>query len=158
MAGSIFDKQAILKPSAMATVAERRYADAQALVSTKDNARANGAAYLAGFVIEILLKAQLVREYPEIAKKRPHQVEAGEREIWALIWRQHDLEAMLHKLPQLEAALKKRGEVDGTAYLESLRKICARWTIQARYSPDTILMNEAARILEMVRSLKELLK
>jgi hypothetical protein len=60
MAG-VFDKQAALKPSAMATVAERRFGDAQALVNTGDNARANGAAYLAGFVVEILLKAQLVR-------------------------------------------------------------------------------------------------
>ena len=41
----------------MATVAERRFDDAAALRATNENARANGVAYLCGYVIEILLKA-----------------------------------------------------------------------------------------------------
>jgi hypothetical protein len=155
---SIFDKQAQLKPSAMATVAERRFDDAMALCDTKENARANGAAYLAGFVIEILLKAQLVKSYPEIAKKRQHDVDEAEREIWSLIWRRHDLEGMVDKLSALEAALKKVGERDGVDYPADLKKICAQWTIQARYSPQTIQMPEAQEILKRVRRLKEHLK
>lgn len=158
MAKGVFAKQALLKPSAMATVAERRFADAEALAATGDNARANGAAYLAGFVIEILLKAQLVKKYPAIARKRQHEVANEEREVWALIWRQHDLEAMLSNLTQLEDALKKVGERDGRDHLRDLKKLCETWTIHARYSPYTMLMEEATRIVEMVRSLKELLK
>jgi hypothetical protein len=52
MAQSIFTRPAMLKPSTMKTVAERRFDDAAALRDTGRNARANGVAYLAGFVIE----------------------------------------------------------------------------------------------------------
>src|SRR5947209_98829 len=105
MAGGIFDKNPVLKPKAMRVVAERRFADAEALRETKQNARANGVAYLAGFVIEILLKARLVAKYPRIAKKRQHELKDDEKGIWRLIWRQHDLEAMLTQMTELEAAL-----------------------------------------------------
>ena len=158
MASKIFEKVPQLKPAAMATVAERRFDDAAALVETDENSRANGAAYLAGFVIEILLKAQLVAKYSSIAKKRQHEVLDSEREIWRLIWKQHDLEAMLDRLKELEAALRKSGERDGRDYLAELKKVCASWTIQARYSPRTMLMGEAKQWLERVRLLKELLK
>lgn len=77
MAG-IFERQIKLKPSALVTVAERRFDDAEALCRTGENARANGAAYLAGFVIEILLKARLVKEFEAIARKRQHEVTDAE--------------------------------------------------------------------------------
>ena len=158
MASSIFDKEPRLKPAAMATVAERRFDDAEALCRTGDNARANGAAYVAGFVVEILLKARLVDKYPVIARKRQHEVMDDEQEVWRLIWKQHDLEAMLARMRELEAALKTRGERDGHDYFAELKKVCASWTIQARYSPRMMLMDEAKQWLERVRLLKELLK
>ena len=156
--GSIFEKQATLKPSAMATVAERRFDDAQALCDTGENARANGAAYLAGFVVEILLKARLVAKYPATADKRAHEVTDAERGIWNLIWRRHDLEGMLGALKEIEVALKGRGVRDGTDYAAELKKVCAEWSVYARYSPRTMSMNDAKAILERVRKLKELLK
>ena len=163
MASRIFNKQAVLKPSAMATVADRRFDDARMLAASKDNARANGVAYFAGFVIEILLKAQLVRKHSATARRRPHEVATtkvteAERKVWALIWRQHDLEQMLIELPQLESALVKRGQRDGKDYVADLKKICATWTIQARYSPHTMKMSEAKAILNRVKELKELIK
>jgi hypothetical protein len=142
----------------MAAVAERRFGDAEALSETNENARANGVAYLIGFVVEILLKARLVDKFPEIARKRQHEVTEAEREVWRLIWRQHDLEAMLELMTELEAALKRRGERDGKDYAAELKKVCATWTIHARYSPRTIPMSEARQWLERVRVLKELLK
>lgn len=142
----------------MATVADRRFADAQALRDTKQNAHANGVAYLAGFVIEILLKARLVKKYPIIARKQPYQVLDTEREIWSLIWRRHDLEGMLDSMPELEAALQKASTRTGIDYLANLKKVCAAWTIHARYSPRIILMEEASQFLDRVRSLKEVLK
>jgi hypothetical protein len=154
----IFEKQGVLKPSAMVTVAERRFEDAQALCATRQNARANGAAYLAGFVIEILLKARLVRQYETIARKRQHDVKDAERGVWSLIWRSHDLGAMLDAMPELEAALKKRSDRAGENYLKDLKAVCAAWTIQARYSPFSVTINEAGAFLERVRTLKELLK
>jgi hypothetical protein len=158
MRGDIFSKEAVLKPSAMETVAERRFEDADALRRTRDNARANGVAYLAGFVIEILLKANLIRKFPAIARKRQHEVASAEIEIWRLIWKQHDLEGMLSQMAELEAGLLKRGERDSRDYVAELKKICATWTIQARYSSRTIMMTEAAELLRRVRGLKELLK
>jgi hypothetical protein len=65
---------------------------------------------------------------------------------------------MLASLKELEVALKGRGERDGTDYAAELKKVCAEWTIYARYSPRTISMTEAKEILERVRLLKELLK
>lgn len=155
---TIWDKARQLRPSTMATVAERRLGDAQALCDTKRNERANGAAYLAGFAVEILLKASLVRQYPAVARKRPHEVLAEEREIWDLIWRQHDLEGLLLAMPQLQAGLELKGRSDGVDYLAQLKKICATWTIHARYSAATISMVEARRLVDRIRGLKELLK
>jgi hypothetical protein len=158
MASGIFAKQGPLKPSTMGSVAEQRFADAEALRKTADNARANGVAYLVGFVVEILLKARLVDKFPDIAKKRQHEVSNSELDIWSLIWKRHDLEDMLSKLAELQAALEKRGEREGYNYLAELKKVCATWTIQARYSSKTMLMAEAADLQERVRKLKELLK
>jgi hypothetical protein len=158
VASDIFEKQASLKPSAMKTVAERRFDDAEVLRKTNDNARANGVAYLVGFVIEILLKAKLVEKYASIAKTAQHALKDDQREIWLLIWKRHDLEDMLSQMAELEASLKKKGERDNYDYVGQLKKICATWTIQARYSPRTMLMDEAAELLERVRDLKEFLK
>jgi hypothetical protein len=154
----VFDKQSQLKPSAMATVAERRFADAEVLAATKENARANGCAYLAGFVIEILLKARLVQKFPAIARKRQHEVAASEQEVWGLIWRRHDLEAMLDQMPELEAGLRKKAERSRIDFFGDLKTVCATWTVYARYSPSTMLMREAEQLLDRVRSLKEVLK
>jgi hypothetical protein len=142
----------------MATVAERRFADAEVLAATKQNARANGCAYLAGFVIEILLKARLVQKFPVIARKRQHEVSADEQEVWSLIWRRHDLDAMLDQMPELEAGLKKKAERDQLDLFGDLKTICATWTIHARYSPSTMVMRQAQQLLDRVRSLKEVLK
>ncbi|HEY8746622.1 MAG TPA: hypothetical protein VIM11_01520 [Tepidisphaeraceae bacterium] len=158
MARNIFEKVSLLKPSAMATVAERRFDDAETLSQTGENARANGVAYLAGFVVEILLKARLVDKYPTIARKRQHEVLEHEHEIWRLIWRQHDLALMLDRMRELQAALRTRGERDGNNYLSELTKVCARWTIHARYSPHAMQMDEARQWLERVRLLKDVLK
>jgi hypothetical protein len=158
MVQSIFAKQAILKPSAMKTVAERRFDDAEALSQTGDNARANGVAYLAGFVIEILLKAKLVEKFSHVARKRQHDITDNEREVWSLIWKRHDLEDMLSQMAELEASLKKKGQRDGCDYHGELKKLCATWTIQARYSSQTMLLDEAVDLLDRVRTLKELLK
>jgi hypothetical protein len=143
----------------MAAVADRRFDDAIALIETGRNARANGAAYLAGFVIEILLKARLVTRFPTIAAMPPHHaMSARERSIWRLIWREHDLEKMLESMPELEASLRKRGERDGRDYLVTLRGICATWSVFARYSSHTITVAEAKGLLDRVRAVKELLK
>lgn len=156
---SIFDKAHDITPSRLAAVAERRFGDATALCDTGENARANGAQYLCGLVIEILLKAQLVRQYPEIARKRSHDKMVREdRAIWNLIWRSHDLEMMIERLPHLAAALALAAQRERKPYDHYLSSLCATWSIHARYSRATSTIQEARKMLDRVRYLKELLK
>jgi len=65
---SAFAKQYTTTPGQMTAVAERRFRDAEALFETGQNDRANGVVYLCGICIEILLKAQLMKLYPETAR------------------------------------------------------------------------------------------
>jgi hypothetical protein len=154
----IFAKQALVRPSQLLAVAERRFADAAALCATGENARANGAQYLAGITLDILLKAQLMRQHPVVGRKRSHEVEDADRLVWSLIWRSHDLADMLGQLPDLVAAVSTRGEEDGKPYLQWLYSICSVWTVFVRYSTRTSTMADAREMLERVRELKEILK
>ena len=139
-------------------VADRRFGDAEALVATGDNARANGAQYLTGLVVEILLKGQLLRLHPRLAATGSAEVLAADRVVWSLIWRSHDLAEMLEHLPDLRRAVRTRGERAGQPYDRWLGEICGRWTIFARYSPFTSKMADARNWLEQVRQLKEALR
>lgn len=66
---TIFDRLR-LRPSQLRTVVDRRFDDAETLRRTGENARANGAIYLGGFVIECLLKAKLLEEFPWLGGTR----------------------------------------------------------------------------------------
>jgi hypothetical protein len=139
-------------------VADRRFGDAEALVATGDNARANGAQYLAGIAVEVLLKGALVERYPGLAFRRQDEVTAADRVVWNLIWRSHDLAEMLERLPMLRASADLRGRQAGRPYLAWLTGICGSWTIFARYSPATSTMSDAREMVERVRYLKEVLR
>jgi len=140
----------------MRAVAEQRFGDAQALRKTGQNERANGAVYLGGFVIEILLKTQLL-EKPGMGRRTPGGGKNLDR-IRQLIWSGHDLPGILDELPELEIALEEKGRRDGRDYVGHLKGICETWTIQARYSSRKIDMNEASKFLDRVAELKEVLK
>src|SRR5947208_10031043 len=116
MDSDIFAKQNVTRPGQLFAVAERRFADAAVLCATGENARANGAQYLAGITLDILLKANLMLQYPSVARKRQHEVGEEDRKVWSLIWRSHDLAEMLDQLPGLVAAVRKRSEQDGKPY------------------------------------------
>lgn len=156
---SIFEKQGPLRHQQLVTVAQRRFEDAESLCDTGRNARANGAYYLCGFVVEILLKAQLILGYATIATRRSLEgMSADEREIWSLIYRSHDLSEMLTKLPNIKKKVENHGKRIGKPLLEELLEICSTWTIYARYSTMQTKMYDARQFLERVRGLKEVLK
>jgi hypothetical protein len=156
---SIFEKQGRLSHRQLVTVAQRRFQDAEALCDTERNARANGAQYLCGFVVEILLKAQLILRNPTVAARRSQaRMSDDERETWSLIFRSHDLSEMLARLPDLKKKIENHGRRTGKPLLEELLEICSTWTIYARYSTLTTTMQDARRFLERVRGLKEVLK
>lgn len=142
----------------MRAVADRRFDDAQALCATRLNKHANGAMYLGGLVIDILLKAQLANRYPTVIRSRGRAMAAGEQSIWSLIYRSHELGAMLDRLPELEAAVIAAGIRDGMPYGDQLKSLCATWSIAVRYSTRSSTMAEADELIEQVRRLEELLK
>jgi hypothetical protein len=150
----IFSRQR-LTPAALRTVAERRFEDAAALRDTKKNARANGSMYLAGFVIECLLKAQLLVEYRWLENGSPAVLKTDdERELWSLCYRSHDLDEIFARLPRLRDTIDKVAQRDGRKPSELLKEVCAEWTILARYSTRQADGREAHEFLEKVRELK----
>jgi hypothetical protein len=146
--GSIYDRQS-LNSRQLITVAQRRFDDAQALCDTRKNKHANGAQYLGGFVIELLLKAQLLTRYEKLDRSG---------RVGHLLNRSHDLTEILDLMPDVEAMVEKRGQRDGLPYRTHLREICSTWTIFARYSPQTTTVAQAKVWLDRVRALKEVLK
>jgi hypothetical protein len=146
---SIYERQP-LSPAQLVTVAQRRFDDAQALCETGKNKHANGAQYLGGFVIELLLKAKLLR----ICEKLGQAVEGR---VEKLLY-SHNLKGILDEMPGVEAEVEKRGERDGEQYRTHLRQICSEWTIFARYSPRQTDIAQARAWLSRVRALKEVLR
>jgi hypothetical protein len=154
----IFEKVK-LRPTQLRTVAERRFADAGALCDTAENERANGAMYLAGFVVECLLKAKLLDTYRWLqTAASPVGRPKDEQHLWSLCYRSHDLDEILAQLPKLRNVLLRAEQRGQLRLIESLKSICAQWTIYARYSPYAAMMSEAASFLASVEELKEWLK
>ena len=152
--GNIFSKMS-LTPKQLRTVADRRFGDALALRDTHKNERANGAMYLGGFVIECLLKAKLLQEYPWLQNcSHPQGRSSRDQKIWSLCYRKHDLEEVLIHLPRLSKSLAKTND---PRLLQNLTGICAKWTIFARYSPQSAMMAEATVFLDRIKELKSCL-
>ena len=151
----IFDKIR-LTPRQLRTVAQRRFEDADYLRRSGDNARANGVFYLGGFVIECLLKARMLERYRSMQRAvSPDRMSEQDGRIWYLIYRSHDLNAMLRHLPDLRATLIDADRKEGTQRWSALAGICRRWTIFARYSPQTRKMKDAEDFLNQIRELKQ---
>jgi len=158
--GSIFQKMR-LGPAQLRTVANRRFDDAKALRKTGQNARANGAMYLAGFVVECLLKAKLIEKHawlqhaPKVASlAKPQQ------RLYDLCYRWHDLAELLDHLPELKQRLLElgRNRSAGSGVIDSLLSVAGQWTIFARYSTRNATIDEAARFIEQVKEVKEWLR
>src|SRR2546423_1022905 len=143
---SIFDKVR-LKPSQLRTVAERRFADADALRRTRQNARANAVMYLGGFVLECLLKARMLETYGWLQSRGP--TTAAEARLRSLCYRSHDLAGILASLPDLSRQLAEEDLRRGgrARLLPMLDMLCAEWTVHARYSPHDEVMGTASAFL-----------
>jgi len=158
--GNIFDKMQ-LSPTQLRTVAERRFDDAECLRQKRQNARANGAMYLAGFVIECLLKAKLLEKYSWLqhARKTGTRPKAEQR-LYDLCYRMHDLAAILDQLPEVRQNLMNLNSFryqKGLLY-SMLASVVSRWTIFARYSTQTTTMGEADEFIRKIKEVKEWLK
>jgi hypothetical protein len=140
-----------LRPTQLRTVADRRFDDANTLRKTGQNARANGAMYLGGFVIECLLKAKLLERFSWLESAgSPMGRSKDDQYLWSLCYRSHDLEEILAKLPEIQDRLKRESD----RLLYSLKRLCAQWTIYARYSPYNADIDDAREFLDQIEELK----
>ena len=151
---SIFDKMT-LRPGQMRTVADRRFGDAEALRKTKSNARANGAMYLGGFVVEILLKAKLVEKFTWLQSTGSKEGLSGrDKRLWRLCYQRHALDEILAQLPETMDRLSSAEQQPGNRLTQNLKNVCAKWTIFARYSPHSASITDADDFLNRIKELK----
>jgi hypothetical protein len=146
--------RAFLTPQQFLTIAQFRFDDAIALAGTRQNPRANGVKYIAGFVVECLLKARLLRKHSWLQHVRhPDNLVGREREQWYLCHRSHDLIGLLEELPEVLQHLQERGPVSGGPVV-TLRQVCQEWTVHIRYETRQTTMTDAMRFLDQVRELR----
>jgi hypothetical protein len=146
------------KPNQLRTVAERRFADAECLLETGNQERANGAMYLAGFVIECLLKALLLDRHPNLVQPvNPATLSESDREVHALLYG-HELDDMLAFLPELEKKLSGIKTRSGRSVWREFNNICEEWTVYARYSPSLAKLDDARRYVDTVDEVRKWLK
>jgi hypothetical protein len=147
-----------LSPGQWRAVAERRFGDAECLLDSEDSERANGAIYMAGFVVECLLKALLVERHPNLGKPLdPAKLSSSDREVFEALY-SHDLDDMLGFLPEFEKKLSGIKTTSGQDAWKALNDICEEWAVFIRYSPSFAKMDNARRYLETVREVKKWLK
>jgi hypothetical protein len=151
----IIFKKVRLRPTQLRTVAERRFDDAETLRKSGQNARANGAMYLGGFVIECLLKAKLLERFPWLQSAGTAAGRSKtDQHLWSLCYRSHDLDEILDKIPEVVDRLSAMEGRQSNRLVQSLKSICGQWTIFARYSPYTADIDDARIFLEQIRELK----
>ena len=148
-----------LRPEQVRTVAERRFEDADCLRKTGKNARANGVWYLGGLVVECLLKARLLEKFTWLQSVRdPAGRSQIEKDLWSLCYRSHDLDEIREKLPEVDEILSAAEKQGRQRLSQSLKSICAEWTIFVRYSPQSSEMRHASQFLDQVKELKRWLR
>jgi len=153
----IFQKRR-LTPTQLRAVAELRFNDAQCLLESGKNARANGAIYMGGFVIECLLKAVLLERHENLQRPvDPARLSKQDRQIYDLLY-SHRLDAMLDVLPDLRAKLQVITDDDGRPVWPRFRAVCEQWTVYARYSPKLAKAQEARRFLDTIQEVKQWLR
>jgi hypothetical protein len=151
----IIFKKVRLRPTQLRTVADRRFDDAEALRKTDQNARANGAMYLGGFVLECLLKARLLERFPWLQNAGSAEGRSiSDKRLWSLCYRSHDLDEILDKIPEVIDKLTRMEGRESGRLVQSLKSVCGQWTIFARYSPYTADIDDAQTFLEQIKELK----
>jgi hypothetical protein len=141
-----------LTPGQLRAVAELRFGDAQCLVNSAESQRANGAIYIAGFVIECLLKALLLDRYPNLRSPvDPVKLSPRDREIFDLLY-SHELDVMIGFLPDIKPKFM------AVSVWKEFNDIRAEWTIYVRYSPTQEKVDRAKQYLATVKEAKKWLK
>jgi hypothetical protein len=143
-----------LSPGQARTVASWRYDDARRLWQSGLVKHMNGEVYLGGLVLDCLLKARLLEKHPVLGSVAPQRLSAEFQHRWNLVYRTHDLEALLVELPDLNHLLQN-ASIEAAPRLDiMLKSACSRWSIHVRYLPKRVDVAEAHEFLEQVKELK----
>ncbi len=111
--------------------------------------------YLGGFVIECLLKAKLLERFPWLKSAgSPAGRAKRDQWLWHLCYRSHQLDEILSHLPEVTVRLAAVEQRDDNRLTGNLRRICANWTILARYSPQSASNKEAGDFVNQIKELK----
>jgi hypothetical protein len=147
-----------LTPNQFRTVSDRRFGDAEYLVKSGDKNRANGAIYMAGFVIECLLKALLLERHRNLqVPVDPATLSSSDREVFELLY-SHKLENMLGFLPEVESKLSALPIQSGPSAWAKFMTICEEWTVYARYSPNMATLDRARVYVDTIKEVKKWLR
>jgi hypothetical protein len=155
---SIFDRVR-LRPSQVRAVAERRFMDSRALIDTRKLIHTNGAMYLAGFVVECLLKARLLEKHAWLQHTPSAEVlPPDRRRLWSLCYQSHELGQIAACLPEVLLDLQRAEPAGSRRLSQMFATVCNTWTIYARYSPRLATMDEAVEFIDRIKELKPWLR
>ena len=127
--------------------AEQRLLDAEALLSAEP-VRGTGAVYLAGYALEVMLKLAVAR------LAAPSTTPAAQR----LVWRSHDLGAMLAFAAHLDVRLERLARLESRPdYPVLLRRTVGSWRVGLRYDPTALDPADATGFVQDVRLLMDVM-
>jgi hypothetical protein len=154
---NIFAKRR-LTPNQLRAVAEMRSDDAKVLLECGQKARANGAMYLGGFVIECLLKALLLERHPNLMSPvDPAKLSKDDRDVLNMLYG-HDLADMLDFLPEVRSKLVVANNSANQPIWQPFRDICEEWSVFARFATTHASLEDAKRFLATINEVKQWLK
>jgi hypothetical protein len=114
--------------------------------------------YMAGFVVECLLKALLLERHPNLGVPvNPANLSRTDRSVLEMLF-SHDLDKMIDALPEIRKKLTGLGEPSGRQIWKQFVEFCEEWTVYARYSPRTAEADRAREFLRTVNEIRKWLK
>jgi hypothetical protein len=114
--------------------------------------------YMAGFVLECLLKAALLTEHPWLETTgHPSGLTEDKRRLWNLCYRSHALDEILTQLPQINRRLEAYDQRGGQSVSRTFKEIASQWAVFARYSPQSSTIGEAAEFLRKIEEIRRCL-
>lgn len=147
-----------LRPSQVREAGRERLKDAEALISSRPNRRSIGAIYLSGLAIDCSLKACLLDRHRELQRAERADLDPERQRIWDLVYRSHDLTAMVERMPDLLYTLHASVPRRSAGLDVTLRRLCADWSIHIRYQTRSVDDETAIQFFEKAKELIPWLK
>jgi len=159
---SVFERFRPKRWRQLCTVGDRRYDDALFLYQHGGIERWNSALYLAGFAVELYLKAAMLKTHRWLATANLTNLlmegDAWKLRLYDLFWRSHDLMELLAASPELREQLEQESrEQRRRGHAPTIAEVFSRvaeWNIVVRYTTIQVTRVKADAFMS---SLKEVL-